>query len=142
MSAPATCACTALRKTSRAVSRLYDEALDASGITTNQFALLRTLRRAGPLPLSRLAGMLVMERTSLYRMLTPLEARQLVAVKAGSGRARVAAITAAGDALLDESDAVWSATQTRFVAALGEEKWQALQALLAEATAASARAGA
>ena len=67
-----TCACTALRKASRAVGRLYDEMLADSGLTTAQFAILRHLARAESLPLSRLADHLVMDRTSLYRGLTPM----------------------------------------------------------------------
>jgi DNA-binding MarR family transcriptional regulator len=139
MSALAPCTCTALRKTSRAVTRVYDEAMAPAGITISQFAILRTLRRQGPLPLSRLAERMVMERTSLYRMLAPLETRHLIRIEAGAGRARSASIADAGEKLLDESDAVWSETQQRFVAALGHEKWTALQALLAEVTQAAER---
>jgi len=66
------CACTALRKAGRAVSRAYDEALAAHGMSTAQFAILRHVARGAPLALSRLAEQLVMDRTSLYRAVAPL----------------------------------------------------------------------
>ena len=116
------------------MTRVYDEALEHQGVTISQFAVLRNLRRAGATPLSRLAETLVMDRTSLYRMLAPLEARGLVTVAAGPGRARVAALAFAGAALLAESDAVWERMQAEFVGTLGADKWQMLEGLLAEAT--------
>ncbi|MDO6415763.1 MarR family transcriptional regulator [Sphingomonas sp. BIUV-7] len=129
-----TCACTALRKASRAISRAYDEALVGEGITTNQFSLLRTLARHGATPLSRLADRMVMERTSLYRMLAPLETRGLVSVAEGPGKARIADLTDAGRAALASADDAWSAAQARFVGALGAAEWTQLEALLTRAT--------
>ena len=74
------CACTTLRKAARAVGRVYDEALAGKGMTTAQFAILRHVWRGGSVPLSRLADSLVMDRTSLYRALAPVEAKGWVAV--------------------------------------------------------------
>lgn len=116
------------------MSRAYDGALVAEGITTNQFSLLRTLSRQGETPLSRLAEMLVMERTSLYRMLAPLEGRGLVAVAGGAGRSRIASLTAQGRTALADAESAWSGAQARFVGALGDEEWAQLDALLARAT--------
>jgi DNA-binding MarR family transcriptional regulator len=134
MSNPAPCACTTLRKTSRAVTRFYDDAIAESGLSISQFSLLRNLSRLGPTPLSDFAETMVMERTSLYRMLAPLEARGLIAIAAGKGRARVAALTADGRAIMEATADAWEEAQGRFVRTLGADKWQALQALLAEAT--------
>ncbi|QJU56591.1 MarR family transcriptional regulator [Sphingomonas sp. AP4-R1] len=116
------------------MTRFYDEAIAASGLSIGQFSLLRALSRNGPTPLSQFAEQMVMERTSLYRMLAPLEARGLIAVTAGAGRARIAALTEQGRAVMEETRAAWEATQARFVQTLGEEKWRTLHALLAEAT--------
>jgi DNA-binding MarR family transcriptional regulator len=134
MTIPSTCACTSLRKTSRAVTRFYDEAIAASGLSISQFSLLRTLSRRGPIPLSQLADTMVMERTSLYRMIAPLETRGLVTVTQGQGRARVAALSEQGRASMNDTADAWETAQGRFVQTLGEEKWQTLHALLAEAT--------
>jgi DNA-binding MarR family transcriptional regulator len=134
MSNPNPCACTTLRKTSRAVTRFYDDAIAASGLSISQFSLLRSLSRLGPTPLSDLAERMVMERTSLYRMLAPIETRGLIAIMPGKGRARVAALTADGRAIMESTAEAWEGAQSRFVQTLGADKWQKLQALLYEAT--------
>jgi len=129
---PSPCACTALKKASRAVSRRYDEALAGNGLTTAQFALLRTLARADALPLSRLAEAMVMDRTSLYRALEPLARRGWVAIAPGAGRAKCAAITPQGLAVMDAATTAWEDVQARIVDRLGVARWDALQTLLAE----------
>src|SRR5215216_4692041 len=87
------CACMLLRKAARAVGHVYDEALASHGMTTAQFAILRTVVRGEPLPLSRLAEQLVLDRTSLYRALAPLEAKGWVAVVPGQGKTKLATLT-------------------------------------------------
>jgi DNA-binding MarR family transcriptional regulator len=120
------CACTALRKASRAVTRLYDERLAAHGMTTTQFSILRHLARAGDLPLSRLADRLVMDRTSLYRTLTPVERAGWVAVDIGPGRSKLARLTAAGRAAIASAEDDWQSAQDRVVGELAGDEWQAL----------------
>lgn len=122
------CACTALRKASRAVTRRYDEALSPYGLTTVQFAILRTLSRLGETPLSPLAEEMVMDRTSLYRTLKPMAAAGWVAVGDGAGRAKLAALTPQGAALLEKAVPDWRRTQAEFEARMGPGTWAALQA--------------
>jgi DNA-binding MarR family transcriptional regulator len=121
------CICTTLRKAARAVSRLYDDAIVDAGMSTAQFAVLRNIDRAGELPLSRLAEMLVMERTSLYRMLAPLTRQDWVAIAASPhGRAKIARLTDAGRAAMAGATAHWSRVQADFVESLGQREWAAL----------------
>jgi DNA-binding MarR family transcriptional regulator len=132
------CACTTLRKTARAVSRLYDEALSGSGLTTTQFAILRSLNRDGETPLSRLAETLVMDRTSLYRALQPMiREGWIVARDAARGRSKIAVMTHRGRQAMDAATAAWEGAQVRFVGAVGPELWEmlggALQGLSATA---------
>jgi len=108
----ASCACTALKKASRAVSRCYDEALAGTQLTTAQFALIRNLARNGEMPLSRLAEAMVMDRTSLYRALEPLTREGWIAIA-----------TKAGESV-----------QQMVIERLGMSRWEALQALLTEVT--------
>jgi DNA-binding MarR family transcriptional regulator len=125
------CACTALRKASRAVSRLYDDALAETGLTTNQFSILRTLAREGDLPLSRLAESMVMDRTSLYRTLGPIERQGWIEiVAAGSGKVRIARLTPAGRATMAQATPLWEAVQHRVAGSFGVEGWAALEAAL------------
>jgi DNA-binding MarR family transcriptional regulator len=57
----------------RAITRIYDARLASHGVNVNQFAMLRHIARAGDIALSRLAAQLVMDRTTLYRVLRPVE---------------------------------------------------------------------
>lgn len=101
-------------------------------MTITQFAVLRNLAREGTLPLSRLADLLVMERTSLYRTLTPIEAHGWVSVSSGDrGRTKQAAITQAGHDALDRATSAWEETQNDIVGAIGVPAWQALEQQLA-----------
>ena len=49
------CVCFALRKSARAVTQLYDAALEPIGLRATQFSLLASLRVGGPLTVSKLA---------------------------------------------------------------------------------------
>jgi DNA-binding MarR family transcriptional regulator len=124
------CVCTTLRKASRAVTRAYDEGLADSGMTITQFAVLRNLDRQGAMPLSRLAELLVMDRTSLYRLIAPLERHGRVSVADGEGRAKLASITDAGRAAMLAATPAWEKVQDGLVGAMGAEAWAALQTQL------------
>src|SRR4051794_3428898 len=67
------CVCSALRRSARATSRIYDDALAPSGLNVGQYAVLVVLARRGPVAVSALADELVMDRTTLSRSLQPLE---------------------------------------------------------------------
>lgn len=121
------CACTALRKASRAVTRLYDERLASHGMTTTQFAILRNLARAeGEMPLSRLAERLVMDRTSLYRTLTPVERAGWITLTAGPGRAKLARLTDAGRAAMRGAEGDWEIAQHDLTGGIDAAEWHAL----------------
>jgi DNA-binding MarR family transcriptional regulator len=110
-----------LRKANRALGRIYDEALARHGMTTAQFSILRTIARGQPLALSRLAEQQVMDRTSLYRALGPIEKRGWVAVSPGAGRTKLAALTAEGHAAMRAAEPAWQAVQMRVEKGMGTE---------------------
>jgi DNA-binding MarR family transcriptional regulator len=127
---PSPCVCTSLRKAARAVTRVYDDRLAATGLTTTQFAVLRNLARHGTLPLSRLADLLVMDRTSLYRTLAPIERQGWIAITARSARIKQADLTPAGHAKVESAAAIWEECQADIVGAVGADQWQALETQL------------
>ena len=128
MSDSSPCVCTALRKASRAVTRLYDDRLAATGLTTTQFAVLRNLDRHGSLELSRLADILVMDRTTLYRTLAPIERHGWITIEDGiKGRAKLAALTDAGRAIKHSATAAWATTQAEIIDTIGATQWQTLE---------------
>jgi DNA-binding MarR family transcriptional regulator len=127
----AACACTALRKASRAVTRMYDDALSDTGMSIVQFSILRSLSRHGELPLMELADLLVMERTTLYRALTPLERQGWVLVAEGKGRAKSAVLTRQGRRALLAASGAWESAQRKILGAFGLKDWTTLEGSLA-----------
>jgi DNA-binding MarR family transcriptional regulator len=127
------CACTNLKMTARVVGRAYDDALAGAGLNVTQYAILVNVGRHQPISLMKLADLLGLERTSLYRAVALMEKNGwLRATDLGEGVTRVVALTDAGDALLDEARPLWEKTQTAFVRRFGRERWDELLGTLAE----------
>lgn len=124
------CACTTLRKATRAVTRLYDDALAPTGMTITQFAILRNVARRGEIALSRLAEALVMERTSLYRALAPLEQLQWLRISDAGARAKTVTLTESGHEAMARARVPWDAMQTRLIGTFGAEQWAVLESSL------------
>ena len=120
------CACTTLRKATRAVARLYEGHLGAVGLTATQFAILRAIERREPYNLRPLADELVMDRTSLYRAIAPLERDGLVAIEAdgSDARARRASLTDAGRTRIAEALPHWRAAQHTFIEGFGAADYE------------------
>ncbi|HET9625295.1 MAG TPA: MarR family transcriptional regulator [Kofleriaceae bacterium] len=138
MPAPTPCLCAALRRATRSVTRVYDDALRPLDLRITQFSLLRQLVRHGERTMRELAALVVIEETALNRAARGLESRGWIAIRTGEDRrARVLAITAAGRALLAEAEPRWHAVQRRMAAELGAD-WQVLLTSLEAVTASAA----
>jgi DNA-binding MarR family transcriptional regulator len=128
--APSACLCAALRRATRSVTRLYDDALRPLDLRITQFSLLRQLVKHGERTMRELAAIVVVEETALNRAVRGLESRGWIAIRTGDDRrARVLAITAAGRALLAEAEPLWHAVQKRMAAELGAD-WNVLMTSL------------
>lgn len=116
--------CTAfrLRRLSRRVSQHYDAHLAAVGLRSTQFSLLGSLVRRDRPPLTRLAEVLDMDRTTLTRNLRPLEAAGLVRMETGEdARSRLVAITPAGRERWESAVPLWEAAQRTLHEILGAD---------------------
>lgn len=113
------------------MTRLYDDALASAGMTVQQFAILRNIDRAGTIPLSRLADALVMDRTSLYRALAPLERSGWVERGQAGARVRTAKLTPAGLDAIAQATPGWEAAQARVLDEFGRDNWRAASWTLA-----------
>ena len=104
------CLCLAAQRAARALSRRFDEAFRAFGITSGQFSLLNALNRPEPPSLGAVAELLAMDRTSLTANLKPLQRDGLVAVEADSSDRRIKrlALTGAGQRVLAEAMPIWT----------------------------------
>lgn len=123
------CNCTALRKATRRVSQLYDDALAPSGLKTTQRAILAQLGRSEPATVGELAAALVMDAGALAHTLKPLERDRLVAIAVDPDdrRNRLISLTRQGRAKLAETDALWAKAQAGFEAGFGRVKSEALR---------------
>ena len=119
-SEPANCLCFNLRKAARAITRIYDGALAPVGLKATQFTVLQIASEAGGTAMSRLAGRLGMDRTTLTRNLQPLEKLGLISVGAGRDRReRPIQVTEAGREVLEQALPLWESAQSRLYSALG-----------------------
>src|SRR5260370_24378475 len=63
------CLCASLRRTTRTLTHLYEEALRPLGLRSSQFTILQVLSRAGEMTQGELGRMLAMDSTTLTRTL-------------------------------------------------------------------------
>ena len=104
------CLCLAAQRAARALSRRFDEAFRAFGITSGQFSLLNALNRPEPPSLGSVAELLAMDRTSLTANLKPLQRDGLVLVEADPSDRRIKRLVlmAAGQQILAVTMPVWT----------------------------------
>jgi DNA-binding MarR family transcriptional regulator len=129
----ANCACFNLRKVTRAVTQFYDDMMRPSGLRATQFSLLVAARLVGPVSVTRLAELTVMDRTTLTRNLELLQKQGLIEVTAGEDRrTRIVTITAQGNAALARALPLWKKAQSHVVETLSEARWSTMLLDLSE----------
>ena len=117
-----TCACENLRASTRRVTRLYDHAFKPIGLKASQLPVLRLLHSVGPVNLSGLSDRLLMNPTTLARILKPLERKGLVSVRLGIDRRnREIELTQAGKETLSRAYPYWKSAQETIIEVLGED---------------------
>ena len=107
------CYCLAARKRARELTRQYEKALRLHGLRATQFSVLAALIQTGPLPLSRLADILGLERTTLTRVASVMEKRgwlKLGGLKSDK-RVLTLAVTASGKKKLAAAFPDWKRVQ-------------------------------
>ncbi|MBB4817643.1 DNA-binding MarR family transcriptional regulator [Pseudomonas alcaligenes] len=127
------CLCTRLRRASRNLTRIYDDALESVGINVAQYSLLKNLQRLDQPSITDLAEALGLDRSTLGRNLRVLEGRGLVRMGEGEDqRNRLVALTASGKACVEQALQAWEGVQARMTERLGDERRDALMSLLGE----------
>ncbi|MDX2018371.1 MAG: MarR family winged helix-turn-helix transcriptional regulator [Planctomycetota bacterium] len=133
------CMCAAMRRATRAVSRLYDEHISASGVRGTQHTLLRVLEAAGPLRQQDVADLMNADAATLSRTLRPLEREGWLTSEVGDEdkRERRWSITPKGRRAVARSIEPWERAQSRLRSAFTAEEWSTLRRLLDKAAAAA-----
>jgi DNA-binding MarR family transcriptional regulator len=132
------CTLFAVRSVSRAVTRLYEEALAPAGLKATQLSILVAAAARDGWTMSDLAEALHMDRTTLTRNAGPLRRKGLIRVGGGRDRrSSVVAITDRGHEVLARAYPLWRGTQRRIIARLGRARWKSLIGALADLKAAA-----
>ena len=134
MHTPEICNCNALRESARRVTRLYDDVLAPTGLGANQYTALAKINVYGPVSVQALAEQLIMDRSTLTRLLGPIERRGLITVRTSEEdrRSKLIELTSGGRALLKKATPLWNAAQERFEKAFGSQPSRKLRASLKE----------
>jgi DNA-binding MarR family transcriptional regulator len=116
--------CFALRQAARHISQLYERHLSAAGITPTQFSIVSALERAPDMTMAELAQAMVMERTTVVRVLQPLLRNGLVSAELGGPcqRRLQLTLTRSGQTKLADALRHWQAAQEEFEAKFGRRQ--------------------
>ncbi len=118
------CASFNFRRTARAVTRLYDSALQQAGIRSTQFTILVAIAKTQPTSIGSLADLLVMDRSTLTRSLRLVQRQGLLIIsKRSTMRQRFVTLTAKGEKVLERSLPYWREVHQRFTQLVGAEYW-------------------
>jgi DNA-binding MarR family transcriptional regulator len=129
------CAAYNFRRTARAVSRLYDAALEPSGLRSTQLAILTAIAKLQPVAISRVGQILVIDPATMTRNLRRLEKQGLVDISPrGVRRQRLLNLTLKAEKALAVAVPLWREAQARFLASLGSLGWKEFKHNLQQAT--------
>lgn len=121
---PTPCMCESLRRATRMVTRMYDDALRPVGLRITQFSILAHLRGSEAMRVRDLAGGLQLEETTLTRNLRLLEEEGWVTTRAGEDRReKYITLTKAGQQVLAKAVPLWRAVQERLQERVSTATW-------------------
>ncbi|MGP0074602.1 MAG: MarR family winged helix-turn-helix transcriptional regulator [Bryobacteraceae bacterium] len=121
------CLCANLRRASRIVTQLYEEALRPLGLRATQFTVLQALSLAGEVNQSLLGQILAMDSTTLTRTLEIMKRRGWIVQRRGEDRRewRIG-LSQPGRDQLKRALPRWRSVQHRVHSQLGNELWEHL----------------
>lgn len=131
------CLGSTVRRASRSLTQLYEQALRPLGLRGTQFTILQFLSLAGEVSQGRMGEMLAMDSTTLTRTLEIMLEHGWVAERRGDPersdakqredrRQRYVRLAKAGKAQLDRALPVWEKVQSQLQRELGEQSWKDL----------------
>jgi DNA-binding MarR family transcriptional regulator len=127
--------CASFRRTARALTSFYEEALRPLGLRATQLTILQALARTGEVSQGRLGEKLAMDSTSLTRTLAIMRRRGWIAERRGKDqRERLLQLSRGGAAKLKRVTPIWDGVQARLSGKLGERGWKNLLRLTNQVT--------
>src|SRR5271154_206227 len=129
------CMCGNLRRTSRALTQLYEKELRPLGLRSTQLTILQVLSRMGELSQGQLGEVLAMDSTSLTRTLAIMGRQGWIAERRGKDRReRWLRLANAGEKQLGKALPIWEEVQSRLRRQLGAQAWNDLMQLTTQVT--------
>ena len=116
--------CFDVRQAARHISKLYEHHLSKAGITPTQFSILSELSRNPNSTMLQLADALVMDRTTLVRVLKPLQRDGFVVAPAEARcrRRLCLMLTGRGHEKLAQAAVHWGDAQANFERTFGQQQ--------------------
>jgi len=137
---PLPCMCASFRRTARALSQLYEEAMRPTGLRGTQFTILQALSMTGEITQGDLGEVLALDSTTLTRTLDILSRHGWIAKRQGKDRReRWLRLSPAGQKQFNAALPAWQKVQDRLRREMGHERWQALLQMTQEVTEAAIR---
>ncbi len=131
------CLCASFRRSSRALTQHYEQALRPLGLRSSQFTVLQALSLVGEATQGRLGKILAMDSTTLTRTLEIMDRQGWIAKLPGNDRRSWRlSLTKAGKSKFKRALPSWQEVQTRLRSQLGDDRWETLLSLTNIVTAA------
>ena len=116
------CMCASLRRASRLLSHLYEDALRPLGMRATQFTILQSLSLAGEVTQGQLGQILAIDSTTLTRTLNIMGRHGWIAKRRGQDRREWRMrLSKAGEAQFKQALPHWQKAQTQLRRQLGDE---------------------
>ena len=116
------CMCASLRRASRVLSQLYEDALRPTGLRATQFTVLQTLSIVREVTQAELGQILAMDSTTLTRTLTIMGRSGWIAKQRGQDRREWRMrLSKSGEAQFKRALPYWEEAQTRVRQKLGDQ---------------------
>lgn len=132
VTAPMGCVGARMRRTSRALTAAYNDALRGSGVRITQWPILAALRVAGSMTLGVLADAIGTDASTISRNIRPLVRDGLVDFADGDdGRERHARLTPKGVAAYNRAYPRWKSVQDEVLRLFGDD-WERTREKLVE----------
>jgi DNA-binding MarR family transcriptional regulator len=127
------CMCANVRRASRVLTQIYDEAMRPLGLRMTQFSILQALSLTGEKLQGDIAELLALDSTTLTRSVQLLRKRGWVKVRQGiDRRERWLSLSRSGERELARIQPAWQSAQKNLRSKLGEERWNKLALLSTE----------
>ncbi|HEY6376870.1 MAG TPA: MarR family winged helix-turn-helix transcriptional regulator [Edaphobacter sp.] len=128
------CMCSSMRRATRLMTRMYDEALSRAGVSASQFELLANIRGRQPVDQRTLVRAIDSDQTTLSRNLAVLLERGWIEMFTDERdkRRSLYRLTKAGATTLSQAFACWEEVQAKLQQRIGGTQWKELMDLTNE----------